>query len=46
MTDYEYLVVCTVALVIVAFMLGRLWEHAGHEIKNEEDLSNGKQTRS
>ncbi|WP_255406626.1 hypothetical protein [Sporosarcina sp. P18a] len=42
MTDYEYLLICTIMLPIVAFMIGRLWEHAGHEIKNEEDLSNGK----
>ncbi|WP_255414216.1 MULTISPECIES: hypothetical protein [unclassified Sporosarcina] len=42
MTDYEYLVVCTIGLVMIAFMLGSLWEHAGQEIKNEEDLSSGK----
>lgn len=46
MTDYEYLVVCTIGLVMIAFMIGSLWELAGQELKNEEGLSNGKQTRS
>lgn len=31
MTDYEYLLICTVALPIIAFMLGCLWEHAGQD---------------
>jgi len=29
-------------LTIVGFMMGSLWEHAGHELKNEEEVSNGK----
>lgn len=35
----------TIGVLMIGFMIGSLWEHAGHEIK-EEDLSNGKQTRT
>lgn len=46
MTDYEYLLICTVSLVIVAFMLGRLWEHVGDQLEEEEKTNDEKRMYS
>lgn len=42
MTPSEYMFILTIGVAMIGFMIGSLWEHARHELKNEEDLSNGK----
>ncbi|WP_143560672.1 hypothetical protein [Sporosarcina sp. P2] len=35
MTDFEYALICSIMLPIIAFMIGRLWEDADHQLGEE-----------
>ena len=38
MTPSEYMFILTIGVAMIGFMLGSLWEHAGQEVKNEEEM--------